>query len=490
MEIEVKSGAAPHRGARIATVCAAEPAACCCGDDFADDAVNCALCDNPMPEPRSAAVRAEDLAALSTAIRAALKNWAKSLEVEDEKQRSAKWYETMATTIGGSEIAAVMGCDPYKKYADIVASKLGIGKGFSGGVACWWGSMFEDVAARVIEIDCATEVVGDELCLRKLPHHRFSPDGYCVVGLYWDGGTPRIWTPVCGRDAEIWVMAIIETKCPLRRVPGRVTPRQYRPQVRSGIALSPHVALGVFIDAVFRKCSVLDLGASANYDTDYHRDKKPWAGAPFAWGLIGVYAPTLNSPPALRVVEVDTILAGRGPAASFGEFSATSDCAVRAWELNGEHFAMRPNQKELIDFGDATAAVFDAAMGMIDKKRFQIRALDPCLHDGRGSPLQTAAGVRAAIDDLRAAPAHHLLIGVLPWKLFELNYIPESSPLAFTKDIARLAAEVFEHVAKARASGRPHEYLATLAASKTKNGEGPAAGGLDQGAVQDFLNSL
>src|SRR5262245_50309132 len=42
------------------------------------------------------------------------------------QQRGAEWYADMGVTVGGSEIAALMGLDPYKSFADVVASKVAL----------------------------------------------------------------------------------------------------------------------------------------------------------------------------------------------------------------------------------------------------------------------------------------------------------------------------------------------------------------------------
>ena len=56
------------------------------------------------------------------------------------KQRGADWYASMGTTVGGSEVAALLGLNPYSGFYDVVRSKIAILNGQSdwggGGPPC------------------------------------------------------------------------------------------------------------------------------------------------------------------------------------------------------------------------------------------------------------------------------------------------------------------------------------------------------------------
>ena len=59
----------------------------------------------------------------------------------------------------------------------------------SGGPACWWGTIFEDVLAVVVGDDLGAPVVGDDICIQRFQGYRNSPDGYVVARLRSEGGT-------------------------------------------------------------------------------------------------------------------------------------------------------------------------------------------------------------------------------------------------------------------------------------------------------------
>ena len=69
-------------------------------------------------------------------------------------QHTAGWYQAILRTVGGSELAAVMGWNPYRTFWEVVAEKAGVTAGWAGGsIECNWGTLFEDVMARFVEID-------------------------------------------------------------------------------------------------------------------------------------------------------------------------------------------------------------------------------------------------------------------------------------------------------------------------------------------------
>ena len=61
------------------------------------------------------------------------------------KQRSTEWHTLIKTTVGGSEISTVLGLNKYKTKYDLAKEKSGLAPGFTGNMATYWGTVFEDV---------------------------------------------------------------------------------------------------------------------------------------------------------------------------------------------------------------------------------------------------------------------------------------------------------------------------------------------------------
>jgi hypothetical protein len=415
------------------------------------------------------------------------------------KQRDAGWYGAMGVTVGGSELPAIMGLSPYSSFYDVAASKLAILLGTDswdgGGEACWWGVLFEDVIGAFVEVDLGGTIRGDDICIRDYPGHRNSPDGYIVARFYRGAdGRPRLWTSDMPPDIPTTPrILLLEFKCPMSRKPKGDVPRHYVPQVLSGLAVSPVAHAGLFVDAVFRKCGLLDLGDTPDYDHAYHRfdqGKKPVAWShPVAWGLIAVYAPLLDAPLRVRY-------GWRGDAWQEGDppsEAPDADAGLAAWHVHSAYFGLRLKDQracpDVADLGDMEARLFNRALGLVNRGRFPARRGPPCFADGRGAPLHTGAEVAAAIEAMRReAPEHHWLFGVLPWKLLEVDYVPVDRQPGFLEEVLPLIEAVHRAVAEAREAPDPLGFLAA------KGGRPPAGEGrstaVGLGEVQDLFDSL
>ncbi|GFR88165.1 BA71V-D345L (I3L, i4L) protein [Elysia marginata] len=391
-----------------------------------------------------------------------------SLYANRHRQRTKGWLAMKAQSVGGSEIAALMGYNPYSSFDDIVASKAGVHT-FTGNVACWWGTLFESAMERFIEIDCATRLKGTDISIPSPPwsglhkRHANSPDGYGVVTLYQEeeeeeGPVWRILSTEAEKAQAVAegrptkrIIALFEIKCPLRRQPAGGVPNHYKPQLWSGLALSPIAHFGVFVDAAFRKCALWNLGHEKGYDRAYHRERKVarWT-TPVAWGFTAVYAP---EPDSLEKMSTEG-----------GEASA----AKEAWRLHHKNFGIpfespqeaakkgRLFAPDPIDFGDCDKSVFETMMLHLDKGHFQADHRGPCFPDGRGEALRTGREIGEAIDrSSEAAPARHYLLGVLPWKVFEVDYSFVERRESFLVEIAPLVHECLEAVERLRKEKDP-----------------------------------
>lgn len=335
------------------------------------------------------------------------------------RQRSPEWFaaKKTGTTIGGSQVATAMGHNPYDRPEALVGELLGFGPRFAGNPACWWGTFFEPVLTRVAELDLGTRVIGANIWVNGVhPGHANSPDGYAVVvvervpGPVCPAAAWRLWTTDRPEPAAPFhIPVVIEMKNPASRLPKGTIPRQYRPQLQSGLATSPPAAGGLFIDGVVRKCSLDDLGASAAYDTDYHykdRDPDRWLGA-FAWGVSAIYAPRTT------------------PGAPLLPDSPVSD----AWRLSATGgkpvppVAAGDPPPPPVDFGRAGAHVFNTVLHHLDTTGFRSRSTNPTFGDGRGGPLEDTAGL-ATIQEgfVTTMGADWYLLGFIPWKYMEVVY--------------------------------------------------------------------
>ena len=445
------------------------------------------------------------------------------------RQRSAAWLALKSTSIGGSELAGLLGMSPYSSVVKVVSEKAGLRRWTGGGVACWWGSMFESAIERYVELDCGTTLYGTDVNIPSPPSsglrgcHANSPDGYGVVRLQWEGGEWALRTTARGAaPAEPGALtktcvALFEFKCPYRRKPTGKIPRHYFPQVWSGLALSPIASYAVFVDAVFRKCSLLVLGDGRQYDTDYHskdapapryrkRPEAPW-GRPVAWGFTAVYAPRPDAKIASTSTGTDSTSTESTEDVLDMLLGQKKSPSLVAWELHCEYFgapyespekcrargaAFRP---DFVDLGDAAPAAFEKALGCIDDGSFVARHVGPCFPDGRGAPLRGGPQVDAALEAAqRAPPAKHLyLAAVIPWKMMEVDYVFVEPRGGFLGEIRPHVKGALDAAEKIRGSPDPQRAYQRFAVDYAKAHAKPTSDrdkALDKKMTDDFFDSI
>ena len=356
------------------------------------------------------------------------------------KQRDANWYKAMGTTIGGSEISSLLSISeneelrkyksPYSNFIEIVNNKIAILRGdrvwHEGGVACWWGTLFEEIITMIVEIELGNKIKGDSICIQLINGHRNSPDGYIVAhfcedvdvdvigsgssgsGSYSGSSNAKIRYKLYTTDMDPTLILfsriiMLEFKCPISRKPTMEIPKYYIPQLWSGLSVSPIASMGLFIDSIFRKCSLEMLGYNTDYDTIYHnKDQTIEIGNPICWGLIGMYS--VNNPPSF------------------------------------------------IDMGNISYSNFNFIMGNINNHTIKtINSVPwfPDIHNGsNGSNAQkktnipqrgNLVSIDVEIEKLRLlTPKNWHFLGVFPWKLFHSSYLPIQRRCGFLKEIIPL----------------------------------------------------
>ena len=138
------------------------------------------------------------------------------------RQHTHEWYKLMEKTIGGSELATVLGITP-KKYG--TRSQLVEKKRVNGNanqevsIFCAWGNLFEPIIRSYTEVVLDTQIYGHDICIEK-GRFRFSPDGLGVVRRR--------------KGYDVFDIVLFEFKCPFFRNPDGKVPDWYMPQVFQG----------------------------------------------------------------------------------------------------------------------------------------------------------------------------------------------------------------------------------------------------------------
>lgn len=176
-------------------------------------------------------------------------------------QKSAEWYTLKQKTIGGSEVATVLGLNPYKKPHGLIAEKIGLpGTEFNGNIATRWGNLFEtvtrDYSIKFLKMTTSIKETGS--IEGVIERQRYSPDGLGVVKLK------------TGEGNFDYFIVLFEFKAPLRSIPDGKVPKQYLPQVLTGMLTIDIVETSIFVNNSYRKCPLSDIGFNMKYDTVFH----------------------------------------------------------------------------------------------------------------------------------------------------------------------------------------------------------------------------
>lgn len=311
------------------------------------------------------------------------------------KQRSKAWVAEKSHGIGGSEIATLFGMNTYQNSYDLLSRKVGLEE-FYGSTATQWGTFFEPCTERFVEIDQSTTIVGSDIFISRkrsgLPRHGNSPDGFCVVEI---DGEP--------------MPALLELKAPYSRIPDGKVPKHYLPQLWSGLWVSP-TWKGVFVDAAIRLCGREDLGFSGVYLEDYHvsrhRKKPQWPSAR-AWGVTAVYLPQRD----------------------FLEAQATMDENLSVMIS----YIQQQGCGEGIDLSELPHQMINWIFRYCTSGELEYKHSDP------------QWGERSVNEVIDAFPRENLL-GYLPWKFMQVEYVVVDVKTDFAEKAAPLLEEFFQEV--------------------------------------------
>jgi putative phage-type endonuclease len=187
------------------------------------------------------------------------------------KQRDDNWYKLIGKTIGGSEIATLLGENPYKSKESLIEQKIQIANGdnvWENIFNCNWGIVFEDIIAEFTKRKYNIEIYGDEISVID-GNVRYSPDGIALI------------------DNQI---TLLEFKCPTTRkikFNGKV-PKQYEKQVQCGMCVVDIVERGLYIEGTFKICEYTDLDFTTNYNLNFHGYVK-YNNPPLVVGILIIY---------------------------------------------------------------------------------------------------------------------------------------------------------------------------------------------------------
>ncbi len=334
-----------------------------------------------------------------------LREYINSLSISPE-QRSDEWYSLRKNTIGGSEIASILGINPYNSIAGLLSEKIGLFR-FYGNTATRWGTLFENITKMYTEqLLCMEEQIMETGSVEgAIPRQRYSPDGLGVVELL-------------NVDGEVDTYIILfEFKAPYRTFPNGRIPPNYLPQVQTGLLSIPIAEYAIFVNNSYRKCPLKELDFTPSYDSIYHatdfKKRRKGAGdSVFACGVIYLYQTETHKNDFLT------------------DISETDIEEILYDDIDREIFL-----RSDIDFGTVSKDLFDRMLEHLSNKKIFAEYYSPILNHKicnkipfikmhnlqRNETGNLQEFISACSVD--AYNKHANIIGVLPWKLLSSDVL-------------------------------------------------------------------
>ncbi len=317
--------------------------------------------------------------------------WVNNAELNGIKQGSDEWKR--ARRIGGSSVAVFAPeYNPFKNKKDLAFDLLGISK-FTGSIQTQWGNLMEDVICNYVMLDKKCNIIGTELFIRDQENiFTYSPDGLGVINI----------------DGQEQVV-LFEFKCPYSRMPSGKVPVYYVPQVKMGLCMIEQCDIGLFAEAVIRRCAFADLGFNKRRDMSLvDIPKRPFAMNPLAIGLILFYVDFLDSDGDSleldKFIDMITFI--------YGGLDITNDLGV------------------------LDPAIFKQMMELFNVKKIKVEY---------GSTILCDKELNKISSDLKQfSQQTKKVVGTLPWKLFKIDYHYITKDESYLDDIREPARQMIE----------------------------------------------
>ena len=223
-------------------------------------------------------------------------------------QGTEEWLAQRMESVGGSEMGTVCGVNKYNSVKQLVSQRLGLTKRFIGNVWTRMGNLYENITAMYMEYCLKTRIheTGSIPGLRDQNGNviqAFSPDGLAVSSIFdIDRAIPDQFKhgPLeefiqNSKENNPWLVTLLEFKAPGRRVPAddwTDATRSYQYQVLTGLDTVKITEIGLYVDAVIRRCSIYDIGTNPRYFREPSEEIRADLKIPAVCGFIGVFKMT------------------------------------------------------------------------------------------------------------------------------------------------------------------------------------------------------
>jgi len=376
-------------------------------------------------------------------------------EISQPEQRTKEWYEIRKTTVGGSEIATILGINPFSSVEKLIRGKIGLDK-FDGNIATRWGNLFESVTEKWTELvlkmkDSIKEAGSIE---GALPGQRYSPDGLGIVEFLDEDSILQKY------------IILFEFKSPYSSLPNNRVPNHYNTQVLTGLLSIPIAENAIFVNNCYRKCVLPELNFTSTYDKLFHhRD----------WNKLK-YGLERNTPYGVGVICFHQTKKARRAVREYMDSIYDSDVDDVDVDADTNQYEDVDFDillsDEIIDFGISCEKVMDRLLYLHDNKFIQSESLRILHNYNRVNELDIVVMHDLHHDDhdlditefynneinkvkQKCLKNKLKFIGVLPWKLMRTDLIHVERDQEFLEKIREPVADVVNKLRLLDASDNP-----------------------------------
>jgi len=377
------------------------------------------------------------------------------------EQGTQEWLDARTYFIGGSSMATILGCNPYQNEKKLIKQRIGLDS-FKGFAATWFGNLMEGAITDYVnnQYNCRIYETGSIECTKN-KNMSYSPDGLAIIKKQNLNVLDKFHhehiknTSLFNDNHEDDDLTVLfEFKCPYKRVPHLTEiPEYYLPQPLLGMDIIDICEVGIFIEAIYRFCSLDDIQYNNKYHTKYHNDKITLTNNPIYYGFI-LITYNLDLFINLEENEEDDFL---DQLESQGQFVHDIENHLN----RNKSIKTNINNKVINDLGKLENSwLFNQILQhIIEKKQFNYKHLvhkkehkfemdvyDKSKNIKNVYNHELQFNVHQEIDDaIKNLPDNEIIIGVLPYKLFNIYTKPVKKQLDFiTPKIKQKVSDVID----------------------------------------------
>lgn len=208
-------------------------------------------------------------------------------------QGTKEWLDNKKFKIGGSEISTILGKNIYQDVKKLLKLHVGLDH-FPSFFALHWGTLLEDC----IRLYMCDKFKCDIVETGSIPHEKydsisFSPDGLAVI----ENNLLKKYLNIDFPEDKKSII-LFEFKCPYSRLPNGEVPHHYIDQPKLGMETIDIIDSSIFVEAVYKICSLNDIIYTNNYNKNYHiKDdmKNVVFTNPHAYSVLVLYGEKITS---------------------------------------------------------------------------------------------------------------------------------------------------------------------------------------------------